>query len=59
MWVFVQSNGSWSFQQRLLAYNADESGMASFGWSVGIASDGSTAIVGGLYDNSSAGAACP
>jgi hypothetical protein len=57
VWVFVQSNGSWSFQQRLLATNADESGAAYFGLSVGISADGNTAIVGGPDDSSGAGAA--
>jgi hypothetical protein len=57
VWVFVLSNGSWAFQQRLFASSADESGTGQFGKSVAIAANGSTAIVGGPQDASGAGAA--
>ena len=57
VWVFVLSSGSWVFQQRLIASSADETGAGELGGAVAIASDGSTAIVGGGADASGAGAA--
>ncbi len=54
-WVFVRSNGVWSQQYKLVGTSAV--GNASQGYSVALSANGNTAIVGGLYDNSSLGAA--
>jgi len=62
-WVYVSTNGVWSLQQgnrALVPYlsGTDYSGVTSAaGWSVALSADGSTAIVGGPYDNNYTGAA--
>jgi hypothetical protein len=59
-WVFTRSNGVWTQQGdklvgtgsvKALGWNSNQ------GWSVALSGDGDTAIVGGAYDNGSAGAA--
>jgi hypothetical protein len=56
-WIFVRAgNGSWSQQGSKLVGNGAV-GAANQGWSVGLSADGNTAIVGGPFDNSNAGAA--
>jgi hypothetical protein len=55
-WVFTRNSmGVWSQQQMLAGTGA--TGSAEQGWSVALSSDGNTAIVGGIGDNSNAGAA--
>jgi hypothetical protein len=54
-WVFSRSGGVWIQQNKLVANNAV--GAARQGVSVTLSSDGNTAIVGGPFDNSHAGAA--
>ena len=55
-WVFVRQNGVWSQQgEKLVGSNAI--GSASQGWAVAISADGQTLLIGGPFDNSSAGAA--
>ncbi len=54
--VFVRTNGIWTQQGPKLVGN-DSVGGASQGWSVGLSSDGNTAIVGGSYDRNGFGAA--
>jgi len=54
-WVFARSNGVWT-QQGGKLLSADAVGLAQQGTSVALSADGSTAIVSGPYDNSSAGA---
>ncbi len=56
-WAFSRSGSSWSQQQRLTATAGSETGSGFFGISVALSADGSTALVGGPGDNSSAGAA--
>ena len=55
-WVFTRAGGVWS-QQGTKLVGADAVGSPNQGWSVALSCDGSTAIVGGLYDNSEVGAA--
>ena len=55
-WVFTQIRGVWS-QQGSKLVGQGPVGNAYQGWSVGISTDGNTAIVGGASDNSGAGAA--
>jgi hypothetical protein len=55
-WVFVRSEGSWSQQGPKLT-GGGEVGPAHVGFSVALSADGSTALVGGLADNSEKGAA--
>ena len=55
-WMFARNGEAWSQQgSKLVA--TDATGLASQGFSVAISADGNTAIVGGPYDNSWAGAA--
>jgi len=55
VWIFTRSGGVWTQQgSKLLGTNAV--GTAYQGFSVAISSDGNTALVGGPYDNISAGA---
>jgi hypothetical protein len=54
-WVFTRSGGVWTQQAGPLVGNGAV-GNASQGWSVAVSADGNTAMVGGPYDNSSAGA---
>lgn len=53
-YVFVRSGGSWTEQTRLTA--SDGVAGDKFGVSVGLNTDGNTAIVGAYYDNTPAGA---
>jgi hypothetical protein len=55
-WVFTQSGGVWT-QQGSKLVGSDAIGAAEQGYSVALSADGNTAIVGGLDDNSQAGAA--
>src|SRR5262245_38638670 len=58
VWVFTRSGGTWSQQgSKLVGTGAVGSGGAKQGYSVALAADGNTAIVGGWADNSSVGAA--
>jgi antibiotic biosynthesis monooxygenase (ABM) superfamily enzyme len=54
-WVFTRSGGAWTQQGKLVGTGAV--GQATQGVSVALSADGNTAIVGGSYDNSKAGAA--
>jgi FG-GAP-like repeat/FG-GAP repeat len=55
-WVFTRSAGGWTQQgPKLVGIGA--TGVARQGYSVALSGDGNTAIVGGLNDNSSLGAA--
>jgi PKD repeat protein len=54
-WVFTQSGGVWT-QQGSKLFGSGAVGAAAQGWSVALSADGNTAIVGGLEDNSGAGA---
>jgi hypothetical protein len=55
-WVFTRSGGVWS-QQGSKLVGTGAVGAAEQGWSVGISADGTTAIVGGAFDDADAGAA--
>ena len=51
-WVFTRSNGVWTQQQKLVGSGVTGS-FANQGASVALSADGSTAVVGGPYDNGS------
>jgi hypothetical protein len=55
-WVFTRSSGVWS-QQGSKLVGTGALGSAMQGSSVALSADGNTAIVGGFYDNTGAGAA--
>ncbi|MFI5180724.1 MAG: beta strand repeat-containing protein [Thermoanaerobaculia bacterium] len=56
VWVYARSGGVWSqLGSKLVGTGA--AGTARQGWSAAISADGTTAVVGGLIDNSNAGAA--
>src|SRR5437879_6299446 len=55
-WVFTRSGGVWT-QQGTKLVGTGAVGSAYQGYSVSLSGDGNTAIVGGLVDNSNAGAA--
>ncbi|MBW8049810.1 MAG: T9SS type A sorting domain-containing protein [Cytophagales bacterium] len=55
-WVYTRTGGVWT-QQGSKLVGTGAVGAANQGISVSISSDGNTAIVGGRFDNSSAGAA--
>jgi len=55
-WVFIRSSGVWT-QQGSKLFGTGAVGNAAQGNSVSLSSDGNTAIVGGHYDSSLAGAA--
>jgi hypothetical protein len=55
-WVYTRSGGAWT-QQGSKLVGTGAVGSSRQGSSVAISSDGNTVIVGGEYDNSSAGAA--
>jgi hypothetical protein len=55
-WVFTQSGGVWT-QQGSKLVGTGAAGIAGQGQSVALSADGNTAIVGGIFDNSEAGAA--
>lgn len=54
-WVYTRSGGAWILQAKLFGTGAI--GSASQGFSVALSADGNTAIVGGIGDNTNAGAA--
>ena len=54
-WVFTRSGGVWTQQYKLLG--TGHAGSGHQGSAVALSGDGNTAIVGGPYDNSYAGAA--
>ena len=53
-WVFTRSAEKWSQQEKLTG--SGETGNGDFGWSVALASEGNTALVGAPFDNSGPGA---
>jgi len=53
-WVWTRSEGLWTQQSKLIGSGAE--GIAEQGFSVSLSADGNTAIVGGILDNSFAGA---
>ena len=55
-WVFTRTNGVWT-QQAAKLVGSGAVGTAEQGYSVALSGDRSTAIVGGYFDNSQAGAA--
>ena len=55
-WVFTRSAGVWT-QQGPKLYGTGEVGNGEEGWSVALAADGNTAILGGPFDNTNIGAA--
>ncbi len=55
VWVFTRSGTTWSQQTKLVGTGA--TGMAAQGYSVALAANGSTALIGGPADNTDAGAA--
>jgi uncharacterized repeat protein (TIGR01451 family) len=55
-WIFTRNGGVWT-QQGSKLVGVGAVGGAGQGYSVSISSDGNTAIVGGRFDNSGAGAA--
>jgi hypothetical protein len=55
-WVWTRSGGVWTQQGNKLV-GSGAMGSAWQGWSVSLSADGNTAIVGGVGDNSAAGAA--
>jgi antibiotic biosynthesis monooxygenase (ABM) superfamily enzyme len=56
VWIWTCSAGVWT-QQGSKLVGTDAVGNAEQGFSVSLSSDGNTAIVGGYFDNSNAGAA--
>jgi formylglycine-generating enzyme required for sulfatase activity len=55
-WVWTRSGGVWT-QQGTKLVGSGAVGKARQGWSVSLSADGNTAIVGGIFDNNTAGAA--
>ncbi len=55
-WVFTRSGSTWS-QQGAKLTPSDEVGPGAFGDSVALSGDGNTALIGGVNDNNSVGAA--
>jgi hypothetical protein len=55
-WVFARSGGTWTQQGPKLT-GGGETGEGRFGVAVALSADGDTALVGGLADNSTRGAA--
>jgi hypothetical protein len=55
-WVFTRSGSTWTQQGSKLT-GSGESGRASFGTTVALSADGTTALVGGFQDNNELGAA--
>ncbi len=55
-WVFTRSGSSWA-QQGAKLTGTGEAGEGRFGASVALSTDGSTALIGGSFDNDSVGAA--
>jgi hypothetical protein len=56
-WVFVRSNGLWRQQGKKLVGTGAVGPTVGQGSSVALSADGSTAIVGGFFDNANVGAA--
>jgi lipocalin len=56
VWVYTRSNGVWT-QQGSKLVGSGAAGNSAQGSSVALSGDGNTAMVGGLFDNSNAGAA--
>ncbi|HEX5224378.1 MAG TPA: hypothetical protein VFW29_04545 [Solirubrobacteraceae bacterium] len=54
-WVFTRSGSTWSQQGPKLT-GGEEVGAGRFGYAVSLSSDGNTALMGGGFDNSKAGA---
>jgi hypothetical protein len=54
-YIFTYSGGTWSEQAKLVA--SDKAVNDAFGWSVSISSDGNTAIVGAMADDTYTGSA--
>jgi hypothetical protein len=55
-WIFTRSGSTWT-QQGAKLTGAGETGEGRFGVAVALSADGNTALVGGLADNSTRGAA--
>jgi hypothetical protein len=55
-WTFKRSGSSWMQDGPKLTAN-DEAGLSGFGSAVALSADGERALIGGLHDNVSAGAA--
>jgi hypothetical protein len=55
-WVFTREGTSWT-QQGAKLTGSEEIGAGRFGYSVALSSQGNTALIGGPYDNTEAGAA--
>jgi hypothetical protein len=55
VWIFTRSAGVWS-QQGSKLIGTGAAGNSSQGYAVSISADGNTAVVGGSYDNTGAGA---
>ena len=55
-WVFTNSDGTWTQQGSKLT-GSGETGNGQFGYGVALSAEGSTALIGGPYDNSHVGAA--
>jgi hypothetical protein len=55
-WVFTRSGSTWTQQGEKLT-GGGAVGVAGFGASVALSSDGNTALIGGVYDNLEVGAA--
>jgi IPT/TIG domain/FG-GAP repeat len=55
-WVFTRSNGTWTQQGNKLI-GSGTTNVAAQGYSVSLSADGNTALIGGYFDNSYAGAA--
>jgi hypothetical protein len=55
-WVFTRSGPTWTAQGSKLT-GVGETGAGKFGYSVSLSGDGNTALIGGVYDNGTVGAA--
>jgi hypothetical protein len=55
-WIFVRSGTTWS-QQGSKLIGSGATGKANQGWAVALSADGNTALMGGIVDNNSIGAA--
>jgi hypothetical protein len=56
VWIFTRSGGVWTQQGSKLVPTDPSPGIARFGFSVALSSDGNTAAVGGYVDNNGIGA---
>jgi hypothetical protein len=57
-WVFTRSGSTWTQQGSKLTAN-DETGAGGFGVGVALSADGSSALIGGPFDNPSTSASLP